>query len=111
MRKFYTPAEWAILGQIVNATIELENRLTEKGYEVINTFAMRSDNDSIVFVVTNKTSPYVKYLEVCILDVLNNQDKLEKELFAPAEVLLEASPEQMEKEALKKRLAELENNG
>ena len=52
-----------------------------------------------------------KILEVFILDVLNNQEKLQKELFAPAEVLLEIDPKQAEKEALKKRLAELENNG
>ena len=111
MRKFYTALGWASLGQIVAATIELENRLMEKGFDVINTFATRTDKDSIVFVVTNKTSPYVKYLEVCVFDVLNNQDKLQKELFAPAEALLEVDPKQEEKEALKKRLAELENNG
>ena len=110
MRKNYTALEWAMLGQIVNATIELQNRLEEKGYEVINTFAMRTNNDSIVFIVYGE-SPYAKKLEVCIFDVLNNQEKLQKEIFAPAEVLLEIDPKQVEKDALKKRLAELENNG
>ena len=111
MRKNYSPEEWATLGQIVNATIELQNRLTEKGYEVINSFATRSDTNSIVFIVNSKKCSYAKNLEVCIFDVLNNQEKLQKELFAPAEVLLEIDPKQVEKDALKKRLAELENNG
>lgn len=110
MRKNYTPEEWAMLGQIINATIELQNRLEEKGYEVINTFDMRTNNDSIVFIVYSEF-PYAKQLEVCIFDVLNNQEKLHKEIFEPAEVLLEIDPKQVEKDALKKRLAELENNG
>lgn len=110
MRKTYSPEEWATLGKIINATIELQNRLEEKGYEVINTFAMRTNNDSIVFIVYSE-SPYAKKLEVCIFDVLNNQEKLQKEIFEPAEALLEITPEQAEIEALKKRLAELENNG
>lgn len=111
MRKTYSPEEWATLGKIVNATIELQNRLMEKGYEVINSFATRSDTNSIVFIVNSKKCSYAKNLEVCIFDVLNHQDLLEKAVFAPAEELLKIAPEQAEKEALKKRLAELENNG
>ena len=110
MRKNYTALEWAMLGQIVNATIELQNRLEEKGYEVINSFATRTDSNSIVFIVYSE-SPYAKNLEACVFDLLNNQDELQKVVFEPAEVLLEIDPKQVEKEALKKRLAELENNG
>ena len=111
MRKNYTSLEWAMLGQIINATIELQNRLEEKGYEVINSFATRTDSNSIVFIVNSKKCSYAKNLEACVFDLLNNQDELQKVVFEPAEVLLEIDPKQVEKEALKKRLAELENNG
>lgn len=114
MRKTYSPEEWATIGKIINATIELQNRLEEKGYKVINTFATRADNDSIVFIVNSgcySECSCVKNLEVCIFNVLNHQDLLEKAIFAPAEELLKIAPEQAEKDALKKRLAELENNG
>lgn len=110
MRKTYSPEEWAMLGKIINATIELQNRLEEKGYEVINSFSTRTKDDSIVFIVTGDYS-CPNNLESCIFDVLNHQDLLEKAVFAPAEELLKIAPEQAEKEALKKRLAELENNG
>lgn len=111
MRKTYTPEEWATLGQIVNATIELQNLLEEKGFDVINSFEKKTNDDSICFIVTGRGILSAKTLSCCIFNVLDNQERIAKELFAKGEELLALDPVEAEKEALKKRLAELENNG
>lgn len=100
--------EWSVLGDIVGATKNLQARLEEKGYSVINNFETGLNRAQIVFIVEVNGS---KLFSCVVFDALNEQERLKAELFSKGEELLSVDRVAMEKKMLIQRLSELDGHG
>ena len=96
---------WEKIGDMVRATRELEQKLVDKGFEVINTFSTGIQKACITFIVKRN---HVEVFSACILDVITEEDRVAKEIFARGQELLDTDLDAIERDALLARLAELD---
>ena len=98
--------EWMLLGDMLGALKHLQQRLEEKGFKVICTFSSGVYPAELVFIVERN---FTKMFSFVSFDMLAEQDKVKAEVFERADQLLSTDLDAIERDALLKRLAELEN--
>lgn len=96
---------WEKIGDVVRASRELEQKLVDKGFEVLNTFSTGTWKACITFIVKRN---HIEIFSACILDVITEEDRVAKEIFARGQELLETDLDAIERDALLARLAELD---
>lgn len=99
--------DWKIISDIVSASRNLEEALNNKGFEVINTFSTGLYPACITFIVKRK---FTEIMSVSILDIVAEQKRVEVEIFAKAEEILNTDYDALEIKVLKERLAQLEGH-
>ena len=102
-----SPEEWKTISDIVSASRNLEEALNNKGFEVINTFTTGLYPACLTFIVKRK---FVEVMSVSILDIVAEQKRVEVEVFAKAEQILNTDYDALEIKMLKERLADLEGH-
>ena len=108
MVRDFTQDEWRAIIDIVTASRELERKLNEKGFEVVNSFSMGIYPACITFIVKRN---HTEVLTVCILDILEQQERVQAEIFRKGEEILNTDYDALEIKMLKDRLAQLEVKG
>lgn len=98
--------EWMLLGDMLGALKHLQQQLEEKGFKVICTFTSGVYPAELVFIVERN---FTKMFSFVSFDMLAEQDKIKAEVFERADQLLSTDLDAIERDALLKRLAELEN--
>lgn len=106
MTVHHTPEEWETLGRLYEALAELKDKLEAKGFSVIATLSTGIYPSSITFIVERN---YHQLFSFVCFDALKEEEKVRRELFAKGEELLNTDYEQIERDYLLKRLAELDN--
>lgn len=96
---------WEKIGDMVRASRELEQKLIDRGFEVLNTFSTGTWKACITFIVKRN---HIEIFSACILDVITEEDRVEKEIFARGHELLDTDLDAIERDALLARLAELD---
>lgn len=96
---------WEKIGDMVRASRELEQKLVDKGFEVLNTFSTGTWKACITFIVKRNR---IEIFSACILDVITEEDRVEREIFARGQELLDTDLDAIERDALLARLAELD---
>ena len=97
--------EWERIADMVNASRKLEYALSEKGFEVLNTFSTGIQKACITFIVKRN---HVEIFSACILDILRDEKRVQEEIFEKGQKLLETDLDAIERDALLARLAELD---
>lgn len=108
MVRHFTQEEWKTIADIVESTRKLQEALNEKGFEVINTFNMGICPACITFIVKRN---HTEVLSVCILDILEQQERVQAEIFRKGEEILGTDYDALEIKILRDRLAQLEGKG
>lgn len=99
--------DWKLISDIVSASRNLEEALNNKGFEVINTFCTGLYPACLTFIVKRK---FTEVMSVSILDIVAEQKRVEAEIFAKAEEILNTDYDALEIKMLKDRLAQLEEH-
>lgn len=107
MVRQFTPDEWKIIADIVSATRKLQEELNEKGFEVVNSFSTGIQPACITFIVKRN---HTEVLSVCILDILEQQERVEAEIFRKGAEILSTNYDALEIKILRDRLAQLEEH-
>ena len=105
MTVHHTSEDWETLGRLYEALAELKDKLEAKGFNVIATLSTGIYPSSITFIVERN---YHKMFSFVCFDALKEEEKVRRELFAKGEELLATDYEQIERDYLLKRLAELD---
>ncbi len=108
MVRQFTSDEWKLISDIVTSSRNLEEALNAKGFEVINTFSTGIYPACITFIVKRN---HTEVLSVCILDILEQQERVQGEIFRKGEEILNTDYKALEIKMLKDRLAQLEGKG
>lgn len=108
MVRHFTREEWEAIADIVASTRKLQEALNEKGFEVINTFTTGLYPACITFIVKRN---HTEVLSVCILDILEQQERVQAEIFRKGEEILSTDYDALEIKILRDRLAKLEGKG
>lgn len=99
-----TQDEWKIIIDIVSASRKLETELNAKGFDVVNTFTTGIYPACITFIVKRN---HTEVLSVCILDILEQQERVQAEIFRKGEEILSTDYDALEIKMLKERLSQL----
>lgn len=104
MVRQFTSDEWKLISDIVTSSRNLEEALNARGFEVINTFCTGLYPACLTFIVKRK---FTEIMSVSILDIVAEQKRVEVEIFAKAEEILNTDYDALEIKMLKDRLAQL----
>lgn len=107
MVRQFTSKEWKIITDIVSATRKLQEELNEKGFEVVNSFSTGIYPACITFIVKRN---HTEVLSVCILDILEQQERVQAEIFRKGVEILSTNYDTLEIKILRDRLAQLEEH-
>jgi hypothetical protein len=107
MVRHFTQEEWKTIADIVASTRKLQEALNEKGFEVVNSFSTGIYPACITFIVKRN---HTEVLSVCILDILEQQERVQAEIFRKGEEILNTDYNAIEIKMLKERLAQLEEH-
>lgn len=102
-----TEKDWEVLPKMIMATVNLQQRLEAKGFSVLNTFSTGTFPACVTFIVKRNEATI---FATSILDILTEEERFQREVFNRSEALLETNLDEVEREALLKRLAELEGH-
>lgn len=105
MVRQFTSDEWKLISDIVASTRKLQEALNEKGFEVVNSFSTGIYPACITFIVKRN---HTEVLSVCILDILEQQERVQAEIFRKGEEILSTDYDALEIKILRDRLAQLE---
>ena len=108
MVRQFTSDEWKLISDIVTTTRNLEEALSERGFEVVNSFSTGIYPACITFIVKRN---HTEVLSVCILDILEQQERVQAEIFRKGEEILNTDYNALEIKMLRDRLAQLEGQG
>ena len=108
MVRQFTSDEWKLISDIVTTSRNLEEALNEKGFEVVNSFSTGIYPACITFIVKRN---YVEIFSACILDILEQQERVQAEIFRKGEEILSTDYDALEIKILRDRLAQLEGKG
>lgn len=108
MVRQFTSDEWKLISDIVTTSRNLEEALNARGFEVINTFSTGLQPACITFIVKRN---YVEIFSACILDILEQQERVQAEIFRKGEEILSTDYDALEIKILRDRLAQLEGKG
>ena len=108
MVRQFTSDEWKLISDIVTTSRDLEEALNAKGFEVINTFSTGLQPACITFIVKRN---HVEIFSACILDILEQQERVQAEIFHKGEEILSTDYDALEIKILRDRLAQLEGKG
>lgn len=106
MVRQFTSDEWKIIADIVSATRKLQEELNEKGFEVVNSFSTGIYPACITFIVKRN---HTEVLSVCIFDILEQQERVQAEIFRKGVEIL-SNCDALEIKILRDRLAQLEEH-
>ena len=109
MVRHFTQEEWKTIADIVESTRKLQEALNEKGFEVINTFTTGSCCPACITFIVKRN--HTEVLSVCILDILEQQERVQAEIFRKGEEILSTDYDALEIKILRDRLAQLEGKG
>lgn len=107
MVRQFTSDEWKLISDIVTTSRNLEEALNARGFEVINTFSTGLQPACITFIVKRN---YVEIFSACILDIVEQQERVQAEIFRKGEEILNTDYNALEIKMLKERLAQLEEH-
>ena len=107
MVRNFTKDEWQAIIDIVTASRELERKLNEKGFEVVNSFSMGIYPACITFIVKRN---HTEVFSACIFDILEQQERVQAEIFHKGEEILSTDYDALEIKILRDRLAQLEEH-
>ena len=99
-----SPDNWDLLGRMYNSVAELKEKLENKGFTVIASLGIGIHPACLTFIVERN---HAKVLSFCSLDIITEESRVGFELFEKAEAILETDLDALEREALLKRLEEL----
>lgn len=100
-----TITDWEKLGQIYSSAERVREHLEEKGFEALVTLNIGVFPAMLNIIVKRNN---ITVFSECVLDALKEEEKLDK-IFNECMELL--NTDELEKMALRKRLAELEGYG
>lgn len=107
MVRHFTQEEWKTIADIVAATRKLQEELNEKGFEVVNSFSTGIYPACITFIVKRN---HTEVFSACIFDVLEQQERVQDEIFRKGEEILNTDYNALEIKMLRDRLAQLEEH-
>lgn len=107
MVRQFTSDEWKIIADIVSATRKLQEELNEKGFGVVNSFSTGIYPACITFIVKRN---HVEIFSACIFDILEQQERVQAEIFRKGAEILSIDYDALEIKILRDRLAQLEEH-